>query len=185
MAIVNGLKSEIISALIIVLCFIGTVLKDHIGYNFVTAIFMHGNMQHFMNNMLLFLMLSPAVEKTYGKLNYIGAFLLTAIVDYLFQTYVAHVMAIGLSGFVFALFMLNCFITDKRRGISICGIILLFIYGFKEISGVMHNDGISHSGHLIGLATGLIYAFVYNKIKQAKEDYNEEQETSGSSMFDV
>lgn len=168
MIILNGIKSEIISILIIIFSFIGTVARDKFDHNFLTAMIMHGNMQHFTGNIMIFLMLSPAVEKFYGKLNYIAAFLFTAIVDYLFQTYVAHAVAIGLSGFVFALFMLNSFITDKRSGVSICGIVLLVIYGFQELSGMANNDNISHSGHLLGLATGLIYAILYIQYKRIK-----------------
>jgi len=168
MILVNGIKSEFISILVVVLSFFGTICKDAFDYNFITSMFMHAGMGHFTGNMMVFLMLSPAVEKSYGKLNYIMALLFTGIVDYLFQTYVAHVMAIGLSGFVFALYMMNCFIPDNRNGISICGIVLLFIYGSRELGGIMNNDGISHSGHLLGLVTGLIYAILYAQYKRIK-----------------
>ena len=165
LVVLSGIKSEILSIAIIILSFIGMACRDSIPYSFITAPFMHGNFQHFSGNIMIFLMLSPAVEKHYGRINYICAFLYCAIVDYLFQTYVFNVIAIGLSGFVFALFMLNAFIT-KKGGISVCGIVLLFIYGSKEISGLFNNDGISHSGHLIGLAAGLSYAMLYNCFKR-------------------
>jgi len=170
----QNIKAELLSLLFIILSLVGLLFKDIIPYNLVTAMFIHGSLNHFTSNMMIFLMLSPAVEKYYGKIDYIVVFLYTAILEYIFHEYIFNVHAIGMSGFIFALFMLNSFISNKDAKVSICGILLLIIYGSQEISEIFKQDGISHAGHLLGLFTGLTYAWFYTHInKRFKGDAND------------
>lgn len=168
----SALKAEWITLLFIVLCTIGFLFKDSIPHNFFTASFMHASRSHYTGNIMLFLLLSPLVEEKYGKINYLCAWFFTTIVEYSFHTYILHVNAIGISVWIFALMCMNI------GRLKITGIILIGIYSIQEISGMFDNDTVSHAGHMLGIVTGSLYAFIYNKICSKMENYHEEDETS-------
>ena len=166
------IKTEIITLIFMILCTIGVLIKDYIPYNVVTSTFIHSSKDHYVNNILLFLLLSPSVEEKFGKVNYLAAFALTAISVYCFHVYILHANGIGISAWIFALIVLNI------GKLKLSGIILIIIYSFQEISGMFNNDNISHTGHLLGIITGIIYLLIYNYISKKKETYEQEERNS-------
>ena len=171
------IKTEIITLIFIILCTIGVIFKDYIPHNVLTSAFIHGSKDHFVNNMMLFLLLSPAVEEKLGKVNYLLSFALTTVTVHYFHTVLLHVNAIGISAWIFALIVLNI------GKLKITGILLISIYAFQEISGMFNNDNTSHAGHLLGIITGIIYLLIYNYISKKKETY-EQEERSEKSVLD-
>lgn len=173
------IKTEIITLIFIILCAAGTVFKDYIPYNVLTSAFIHGSKDHFVNNMMIFLLLSPAVEEKLGKINYLLAFILTTVTVHYFHTGLLHVNVIGISTWLFALIVLNI------GKLKITGILVLFIYAFREISGMFNNDNISHASHLLGILTGIIYILIYNYISKRKETYEQEERSEKSILSDL
>lgn len=157
------IKPEIITLIFVILCTIGVIFKDYIPYNVLTSAFIHSSKDHYVNNILLFLLLSPSVEEKFGKANYLAAFALTTVSVYCFHTYLLHVNGIGISAWIFALIVLNI------GKLKITGILLISIYAFQEISGMFNNDNTSHSGHLLGIVTGILFLLIYNQIKKYRD----------------
>jgi len=158
----NVLKDEILSVTFIVLSLVGLLCKSDIPYNMVTSAFMHGDFNHWLNNSMLFAVLSPMVERTYGKVSYLLAFLFTCWVDSLYQGLVNQ-YGIGMSAFVFALFMLNL-MADSKHMFSICGLFVVVTYGGQELMATGKADGIGHMNHFIGMASGALFAIATNYI---------------------
>ena len=116
------IKTEIITLIFIILCTVGVICKDYLPHNVFTSAFIHGSKDHFINNMMLFLLLSPAVEEKLGKVNYLLSFALTTVTVHYFHTGLLHVNAIGISAWIFALIVLNI------GKLKITGILLISIY---------------------------------------------------------
>lgn len=152
------LKDELLSVMFIVLSLVGLVCKSEIPYNLVTSAFMHGDFNHWLNNCMLFAVLSPNVERKYGKFRYLLAFVFTCVVDYMYMT-VVNSYGIGMSAFVFALFMLNL-MSDSKHMFSLCGLFVIVTYGGQELLATGKSDGIGHMNHFIGMGCGAVFAMV-------------------------
>lgn len=152
------LKDELLSVMFIVLSLVGLVCKSEIPYNLVTSAFMHGDFNHWLNNCMLFAVLSPNVERKYGKFRYLLAFVFTCVVDYMYMT-VVNSYGIGMSAFVFALFMLNL-MSDSKHMLSLCGLFVIVTYGGQELLATEKSDGIGHMNHFIGMGCGAVFAMV-------------------------
>ena len=157
------IKPEIVTLIFVILCTVGVIFKDYIPYNVLTSAFIHSSKDHYVNNILLFLLLSPSVEEKFGKANYLAAFTLTTVSVYCFHTYLLYVNGIGISAWIFALIVLNI------GKLKITGILLISIYAFQEISGMFNNDNTSHAGHLLGIVTGILFLLIYNQIKKYRD----------------
>lgn len=170
------LKDEFLSVAFIVMSWIGLVCKNDMPYNFVTSAFMHGDFNHWLNNCMLFAVLSPNVERNYGKVQYALAFLFTCLVDYAYMTLV-NSYGIGMSSFVFALFMLNL-MADSKHMFSLCGLFVIATYGGQELLSTGKADGIGHMNHFIGMGAGAIFAvcssWVNKKLERKRQidEYN-------------
>ena len=173
------IKTEIITLIFIVLCTVGVICKDYLPHNVFTSAFIHGSKDHFVNNMMLFLLLSPAVEEKFGKVNYLLSFALTTVTVHYFHTGLLHVNGIGISAWIFSLIVLNI------GKLNITGILLISIFAFQEISGMFNNDNTSHAGHLLGIITGIIYLLIYNYISKKKETYEQEERSEKSVLDDL
>lgn len=154
-------KFEIITILFFILCTAGVLFKDMLPVNPLTTAFIHSGKDHYLGNIMLFLLLSPIVEEKFGKLNYLAAFAITTIPIYYFHVEILHVVPVGISAWICALM---CMSIGKLK---FTGIVLIGLYIFKEISGMFDNDSVSHVGHLMGFATGALYTFLFNKIRRA------------------
>ena len=169
----NVIKDEFLSISFIVLSLIGLLCKSEIPYNMVTSAFMHGDFNHWLNNSMLFAVLSPMVERNYGKIQYLLAFLFTCLVDSWYQGLVNQ-YGIGMSAFVFALFMLNM-MSGSRNMFSVCGLFVIVTYGGQELMATGKADGIGHMNHFIGMASGLVFALVSNFLRKKLGEDNKNE----------
>ena len=68
----------------------------------------HGGWNHFINNMLLFLVVAPPLEERYGSRTLLSGILMTALVSGILQCVLFPTSALlGASGIVFMLIMLS------------------------------------------------------------------------------
>jgi GlpG protein len=128
-----------------------------------THVLGHASFSHFINNMLLFLLLGPMLEEKYGSeriLIVIGATaLVTAIINNIFMS----TGLLGASGVVFAFIILASMTSFREKEIPLTFIIIIFLYLGREIfNGIFSSDNISQSAHLIGGACGAIAGFVFS-----------------------
>ena len=105
-------------------------------FRFFGHVLGHANLDHFLGNIMLILVIGPMLEEKYGSANILFVILATALVTGLVHFFVfPHVYLLGASGVVFA-FILLIFCRIQRRQDSFhiyCG--CTFIYRAAGISG--------------------------------------------------
>lgn len=136
-------------------------------------VFGHANWSHLLNNMILMMLVGPAVEERYGSWNLCIMILtdavLTAIVNGIFSSH----GIIGASGVVFMLIILSAF-TNMRKGkipVTLC--IVSALYFGQEIYSAVNtpNDGVSRMGHILGGVVGLVYGIIFYNMKFKNSGY--------------
>ena len=98
-------------------CVYRSSLADPLTYvRFFGHVLGHSGYSHYMNNMLLLLLVGPGLEEKYGSRNLLMTILVTALVTGLVQfIFFPGTALLGASGVVFMMIVLNSF-TEMRRG---------------------------------------------------------------------
>ena len=124
----------------------------------VGHVFGHANIQHYLGNFMLILLIGPMLEHNYGSRYLAYMILITAVVTgLLFMVFSRRgSAALGASGIVFMMILLGSFINVERGGIPITLIIVAVMYIGKEFLGGAANtlkireDGVAHAMHILG-----------------------------------
>lgn len=118
----------------------------------------HSGWSHFMNNILLILLLGPMLEEKYGSKDLLEMILITAVV-----TGIAHNLLVprssllGASGIVFMMIILSSIASMKDHRIPITFLLVSIIYIGGEILAGFRSDNISQMTHIIGGICGGFY----------------------------
>ncbi len=128
-----------------------------------THVLGHADMNHYFNNMLLFILVGPMLEEKYGSRRILLVIGATAIVTAIINRFFCGSGLLGASGVVFAFIILASMTSFKEREIPLTFIIVLVLYLGKEfLNGLFVSDNISQMGHLIGGTCGAIAGFVFS-----------------------
>jgi membrane associated rhomboid family serine protease len=142
-------------------------------WQFITAIFLHGNLAHLFFNLFALYMFGSAVEKSFGEKEFIKYFLICGIGGFAL-TYVLWALGIvpnnlniGASAGVYGLLLAFSLLYPNQKVLLFFAIPmqakwLAVLFGSLEFLLSFRNDGISHIGHLGGIFAGLGY-FLYTK----------------------
>lgn len=136
-------------------------------WRLVTCAFLHGGLAHIAFNMYALKIIGSEVEYAYGKVKYIGIYLISAIGASLFSyIFNADSISVGASGAIFGLFgAMLIFGIKNRNKIGKEYIINLFkVIVINIIIGVTISN-IDNSAHIGGLIFGLISAFILKNKK--------------------
>ena len=144
-------------------------LLDPFTYvRFVGHVFGHANLEHFLGNITLLLVIGPMIEEKYGSLDCLFVILITAIVTGAVNFLLfPHVQLLGASGVVFAFILLSSFTSFKEGSIPLTFILVAVIYiGGQVYDGIFVQDNVSHLTHILGGAVGSVlgYLMARNKI---------------------
>ncbi len=156
------------------------ILYRHYYWQFLTYMFTHATVSHFIFNMLSLYIFGTAVERRVGSREFLLYYLLTGVLSGV-ASYVMFYMAntntvlLGASGAIYALLMLFS-VLYPRSVIYVFGLIpvqaplLIILYFIIElISGLTAHDGVAHMTHLSGLIFGLLYIVVRMRMNPLKE----------------
>jgi len=147
--------------------------------------FIHSNTSHLFNNSVPLFVLLCSVFYFYKEVAYkvllIGGFL-TGFLTWLIARESYH---IGASGVVYLLFSFILFsgIIKKHYRLVALSLIIIFLYGSMIWYVLPIKDGMSWEGHLSGLLSGLILAFVYRNKGIIKKEH-QFKETEFDLLFD-
>lgn len=156
------------------------ILYRHWYWQFLTYMFVHGSVSHFLFNMLSLYIFGSAVERRIGSreftLYYLLCGTLCGVASYaMYYLANTNVVLLGASGAIYALLILFSALYP-RAVIYIFGIIpvqaplLIIIYFVIELAGGLFSyDGVAHMTHLFGLLFGLIYMLVRMRINPLRE----------------
>lgn len=150
-------------------------------YRLITATFLHSDISHLINNMLLLICLGSCLEKAIGKVKYLIFYFASGIVSSLvsmgWMLYSENIAwSIGASGVVFAVMGAVLFIVIRNRGrfngYSIkrymVMLVLSLYFGFT-------TAGVDNAAHVGGAIVGFILgSILYRKRKNDTVYYSEE-----------
>ena len=132
---------------------------------FITHVFGHSGVEHFMGNITYILLLGPLLEEKYGSKLLIQSIVITAfitgIVNYILFPNIA---LCGASGVVFTFILLSSFTGFKDREIPLTFILVAAIFlGQQVYEGIMLKDNISNLSHVLGGVVGSAMGYLLNK----------------------
>ena len=139
-------------------------------YRLLTSAFLHADVEHLANNMILLYFAGDIVERSLGKVRFLFLYGMAAVSGNLFSA--AYELStgsfydtIGASGAVFGLTGALLFLVILKRGKAaeitlqrmLIAVGLSFYAGFRQTS-------VNNAAHLGGLVSGFILAFVLSVI---------------------
>ena len=130
-----------------------THMLGHIGY------------QHFIGNMLMFLVVGPPMEEKYGSKKLLLGILVTAAITGIVEmVFFPGYALMGASGIVFMLIVLSSLsgMRDGRIPLTLILVVVLFL-GQEIINMVTVKDNISQLAHIIGGICGGAFGFAFRK----------------------
>ena len=131
-------------------CVYRSSLADPLTYvRFFGHVLGHSGYSHYMNNMLLLLLVGPGLEEKYGSRNLLMTILVTA------------------SGVVFMMIVLNSFTEMRRGGIPLTMLLVVALYlGNEVVDGLSESDNISQMTHIVGGLCGVVFGFSLARAKK-------------------
>lgn len=143
-------------------------LKNPLTYlRFFGHVAGHADLQHFMGNMTLLLVVGPLLEEKYTSQNIlIVMFVTTLITGLVHFIFFPGTALLGASGIVFAFILLSPFTSVKDGSIPITLILVAIIYIGEQIySGLFVRDNVANLTHIIGGIVGAAMGFIMHKNK--------------------
>ncbi|MCL2416075.1 MAG: rhomboid family intramembrane serine protease [Defluviitaleaceae bacterium] len=129
----------------------------------------HANFEHFFNNLVLLLLLGPALEEKYGAKTMIYMIAFTALI-----TGIAHMVfspnsaLLGASGIVFMFMLLSSFVNIQKGRIPLTLVICVVVFLGRELYfSFAYDNNISQFTHILGGICGGIFGFYINRKKTA------------------
>lgn len=134
----------------------------------VTHVLGHNGYEHFISNMLMLLVIGPAMEEKYGSLSLLRAILITAAVSGLVQMlFFPHTALLGASGIVFMLIVMSSLAGMQKGSIPLTLILVMVFYlGGEIVDGLFQRDNISHLSHVLGGLSGAVIGYGLERKKQ-------------------
>lgn len=129
-------------------------------------IFGHDGWSHFINNIMMILILGPMLEEKYGSKDILLVILITAVVTGAFHMiFSPFTRLLGASGVVFAFILLSSLTSFDDGGIPVTFILVAVIYIGEQIYQLIAiTSNVSNITHIIGGAVGATFGFVSNKL---------------------
>ena len=150
-------------------CVYRSSLADPLTYvRFFGHVLGHSGYSHYMNNMLLLLLVGPGLEEKYGSRNLLVTILVTALVTGLVQfIFFPGTALLGASGVVFMMIVLNSFTEMRRGGIPLTMLLVVALYlGNEVVDGLSESDNISQMTHIVGGLCGIVFGFTLARAKK-------------------
>ena len=150
-------------------CVYRSSLADPLTYvRFFGHVLGHSGYSHYMNNMLLLLLVGPGLEEKYGSRNLLMTILVTALVTGLVQfIFFPGTALLGASGVVFMMIVLNSFTEMRRGGIPLTMLLVVALYlGNEVVDGLSESDNISQMTHIVGGLCGIVFGFSLARAKK-------------------
>ena len=141
-------------------------LKDPLFYiRLFGHVLGHASWDHFLNNMLLLLVIGPPMEEKYGSGPLLKGILLTALISGVLQCVLfPHTALLGASGIVFMLIMLSSLAGSKNGDIPITFILVGVLYLSQQVYSILFiQDNVANFMHIVGGICGTAFGFAVRK----------------------
>lgn len=154
--------------------YVWSVITNKEYYRLLSAIFLHYDIEHIFNNMILLFFIERIVEKQIGHIVYFIVYVLSGIggniASALWELHTGqYSMSVGASGAVFgltgALLVLVLFHKGKLEEISWQGVVLMIAL---SVYNGLAADNINNAAHIGGLIIGIVVTTVVGLIGRIK-----------------
>lgn len=124
----------------------------------------HANLSHYINNMMMMLLVGPMLEEKYGSKTLLEMILVTALITGLVNNMIFRTGLLGASGIVFMMIILSSVTSVKEGKIPLTLIVVVILYlGEQVAAGIFSADNISQLTHIVGGICGGIFGMMMNK----------------------
>jgi len=135
-------------------------------WQFITAVFLHGSLQHLVYNLFALIIFGLILEQLIGSKKFLMVFILGGVFANLISFWF-YPNALGASGAIMAVIGMLA-ILRSTMGVWAFGMILpMFIVAILWVSGSIMgifgfgDQGTGHLAHLLGLLVGILYGLYY------------------------
>ncbi|MBO4900777.1 MAG: rhomboid family intramembrane serine protease [Lachnospiraceae bacterium] len=128
-------------------------------------IFGHADWSHLVGNMSYILLFGPLLEEKYGSKTLVFVTAITAFMTSLVNfCFFPNVGLCGASGIVFAFIILSSFTSFREGEIPLTFILVAVLFiGQQIFEGLVINDNISNTAHILGGIVGGLIGYALNK----------------------
>ena len=143
-------------------CVYRSSLKDPLFYvRLFGHVLGHASWDHFLNNMLLLLVVGPPMEEKYGSLPLLKGILLTALISGILQCALfPRTALLGASGIVFMLIMLAS-LSGFSGGIPVTMLLVAVLYLGQQVYDIIFvRDNVANFMHIVGGVCGTVFGYV-------------------------
>ncbi|MCH5280429.1 MAG: rhomboid family intramembrane serine protease [Lachnospiraceae bacterium] len=125
----------------------------------------HADLSHYINNMMMLLLVGPMLEEKYGSKLLFLMILITAFLTGLFNIMLfPNTALLGASGVVFMMIILSSVTSVKEGTIPLTLIVVVILYlGQQIMAGLFTPDNISQFTHILGGILGGVFGLVIKK----------------------
>lgn len=141
-------------------------------FRFVTSMFMHFDISHIANNMLILFLLGDNVERAYGSVKYALVYLFSGIGAGVISWYIRYMLlheiyvGAGASGAIFGIIgaLLYAVLRNRGRLEDMSSNKLLLMLGLSFYHGIS-NGGVDNIAHIAGFISGFVISILLYKKK--------------------
>ena len=150
------------------------VIKEKEFYRLFTSMFLHSDIEHLFNNMLLLCYIGKLLEEQIGKLRYLFIYFLSGIIAGLFSIgYNTHIgqpaFCIGASGAVFGLTgAMAVFVLWKQGRMAQISRRQMLIMVLLSLYGGFVETNVDNAAHIGGLLAGAVAALLLTLVHRRK-----------------
>lgn len=121
----------------------------------------HADWSHYINNMMMLLVVGPPLEEKYGSWTLLWAMCVTAVVSgAVFCFWSPNGLLLGASGIVFMLIMLSSLAGMRDGAVPITLILVAILYLGGELAAAFSgSDSVSQLTHIVGGLCGTVLGF--------------------------
>lgn len=153
-------------------------------YRILTAMFLHADMNHLFNNMLLVFFLGSMIEKEIGHVVYAVTYFLSGIganvLSLMYKIYCGvDSYSLGASGAAFGLdgVLLALVLFSNRKPVDVTPVRLIGVLLFSLYSGFA-SAGTDNAAHVGGLTVGFLIGIIISMVYRLKEKAHDRQRLS-------
>ena len=160
------------------------VIKEREYYRLITSMFLHADIEHLFNNMLLLCYIGRLLEEQIGKIRYVFVYFFSGMIAGLFSIgYNTHIgqepFCIGASGAVFGLTgAMAVFVLWKQGRMAQISKRQMLIMVILSLYGGFVETNVDNAAHIGGLLAGAAAALVLILVHRRKETKKQEEGTS-------
>ena len=119
------------------------------------------SLDHYVSNMMLFLLLGPMLEEKYGSGDLALVIAVTALVTGVIHCLVSPAGLLGASGVVFAFIILASMTSFRAGEVPLTLVLVTVLYiGREAAAGMFSQDNVSHLAHIVGGLSGALCGYM-------------------------